>query len=85
MDRYNNYQTKQLHERTHTYTHNNRWLVFGWVTTKEYHPHLCIDYVDSMARYKCNYTYIWPMERYTTYEINHVLMSHVQIIWSSAK
>jgi len=29
------------------------------VTTKEYHPHLCIDYVDFMARYKCNYIYIY--------------------------
>jgi len=38
MDRYNNYQTKQLHAHTYTCTHNSWWLVLGWVTTKEYHP-----------------------------------------------
>jgi len=58
MDRYNKYQTKQLHAHTYTCTHNSWWLVLGWVNTKEYHPRLCIDYVDFMARYKCNYIYI---------------------------
>jgi len=40
MDRNNKYQTKQLHAHTYTCTHNSWWLVLGWVTTKEYHPHL---------------------------------------------
>jgi len=35
------------------------WLVLDWVTTEEYHPRLCIDYVDFMARYKCNCIYIY--------------------------
>jgi len=55
MDRYNKYQTKQLHARPNTCTYTSWWLVLGWMTTKEYHPRLCIDYVDFMARYKCNY------------------------------
>jgi len=55
MDCYNKYQTKQLHAHTYTCTHNSWWLVLGWVTTKEYHPRLCINNVDFMARYKCNY------------------------------
>jgi len=38
-------------------TLNNAWLVLGWATTKEYHPRLCIDYVDFTARYKYNYSY----------------------------
>jgi len=59
MDRYNKYYTKQLNAQTYTCTHNIWWLVLGWVTTKEYHPRLCIDYVDFMARYKCNYIYIY--------------------------
>jgi len=58
MDRYNKYQTKQFHAHTYTCTHN-WWLVLGYVTTKEYHPHLCVNYVDFMARYKCNYNYIY--------------------------
>jgi len=57
MDRCNKYQTKQLHAHTYTFTHNSWWLL-GWVTTKEYHPRLCIDYFDFMARYKCNYIFI---------------------------
>jgi len=59
MDHYKKYQTKQLHAHTYTCTHNSWWLVLGWVTIKEYHPRLCIDYVDFMARYKCNYIYIY--------------------------
>jgi len=59
MDRYNKYQTKQLHAHTNTYTHNSWWLVLGWVTTKEYYLRHCIDYVDFMARYKCYYIYIY--------------------------
>jgi len=50
MDRYNKYQSKQLHAHTYTCTHNSWWLVLGWVTPKEYHPRLCIDYVDFIAR-----------------------------------
>jgi len=59
MDRYNKYQTMQLHAHTYTctYTHNNWWLVLGWASTKEDHPRLCINYVDFMARFKCNYIY----------------------------
>jgi len=38
MDRYNKYQTKQLHAHAYICTHNSWWLVLGWVTTKEYHP-----------------------------------------------
>jgi len=30
-----------IHSRPHC-THNNCWLVHAWVTTKEYHPRLCI-------------------------------------------
>jgi len=30
MDRYNKYQTKQLHAHTYTCTHNSWWLVLGW-------------------------------------------------------
>jgi len=49
MDRYNKYQTKQLHAHTYTCTHDSWWLVLGWVTTKEYYR------IDFIARYKCNY------------------------------
>jgi len=59
MDRYNKYQTKQLHTHTYTCTHNSWWLELSWVTTKEYHPPLCINYVDFMERYKSNYIYIY--------------------------
>jgi len=59
MDRCNKYQTKAV-TRTHIHLHTqlvggyyNTWL--QWVTTKEYHPRLCIEYVDFVARYKCNY------------------------------
>jgi len=58
MDRYNKYHTKQLYAHTYTCSHNGWWPVLGWVTTKEYHRRLCIDYVDFMARYKFNYIYI---------------------------
>ena len=37
MDRYDKYETKQY---THAHTQNRRWLVLGWVTTKEDNPHL---------------------------------------------
>jgi len=59
MERYTKYQTKQLHAHTYTCTHNSGWLALGWVTNKEYHPSLCIDYVDFMAHYKCNYIKIF--------------------------
>jgi len=32
-DRYNKYQTKQLHKHNHKLQHNKWWLVFGTVTT----------------------------------------------------
>jgi len=35
------------------------WLVLGWVTTKEDHARLSIDYVDFMASYKINYILIY--------------------------
>ena len=57
MDRYNKYQTKQ---NTHTLphcTHNKWWLVLGWVTTKEDHPHLQIAYI----------SYIWHVIKFTNY------------------
>jgi len=38
MDRYNKYQTKQLHAHTYPCTRKSWRLVLGWVTTKEYHP-----------------------------------------------
>jgi len=57
MDRYNKYQTKQLHAHNRTTS-----LVLGWVTTKECHSRLCIDYVDFVARYKCNYIYIYTFK-----------------------
>jgi len=59
MDCYDKFQTKQLHACKNICTHNSWWLVRGWVTTKAYNPRLCIDYVDFMARYKCNYIYIY--------------------------
>ena len=40
--------TRQSSTRTHTLphcTHNSWWLVLGWVTTKEDHPHLRIAYI----------------------------------------
>jgi len=55
MDCYNNYLTKQLHAHTNACTHNSWWLVLGWVITKEDDLLLCIDYVEFMTRYKCNY------------------------------
>jgi len=53
MDRYNKYQTKQLHAHTACKHNSWWWLVLDRVTTKEYHPRLCIE--DFMARYKCNH------------------------------
>jgi len=79
MDRYNKYQTKQLHAHKYTCTHNSWWLVLGWVTFKEYHPRLCIDYVDFMARNKCNYIYI-PLK----YRPNTVYTSLLQIKQTTA-
>jgi len=47
MNRYNKYQTKQLHEHTYTCTHNSWWLVLGWMTIKEYHPLPRLEYQTS--------------------------------------
>jgi len=65
MNRYNKYQTKQLQAYTYTCVHNSWWLVLGWVTTKEYHPRLCIDYVDFMVQLHLH-TYVIRYIHHTT-------------------
>jgi len=76
MDRYNKYQTKQLHAHTYTCTHNSWWLVLGCVTTKEYHPRRCIDYFDFMARYKSNYIYIYRYQNKNENQCSDVILMH---------
>ena len=49
MDRYNKYQTKHC-THAHTYTHNIRWLVLGWMTTKEDHPRQRVAYTSYIWR-----------------------------------
>jgi len=52
----------QLHGHTYTCTHNSGWLVLGWVTTKEYHPRLCIDYVENVITFTFLHTLLtWMM------------------------
>jgi len=50
VNRYNKYQTNQLHAHTHTCTRNSWWLVLRWVTTNECHQRLRIAYMSNIWR-----------------------------------
>jgi len=51
----NSRQSSDIHTYTLARKHTNWCLALGWVTIKEYHSRLCIDFVDFMVRYECNY------------------------------
>ena len=66
------FQTSNTH--THTAHTNSWWLVISWLTTKEYHPRLCIANSDFMVRFKYDYHIKIYIKICTTESIQRIVL-----------